>query len=67
MKASQAIKSISRDAQKQIFIQELLSKGITATQDGTTIQDLDYYALRSEVMMARFREIDACNSENRWF
>jgi hypothetical protein len=61
---------ISREAQKQIFIQELLNKGITETKDGTKIEDLDYYALRQALVLAKIKDGTDRNiesSENKWF
>lgn len=66
MRAAQVIKTISHDATKQIFIQELLSKGITE-KDGISINDLDFYALRQLVTVARYRETNVENSESKWF
>jgi hypothetical protein len=43
---------LTKEAKRQIFISRLLEKGITITKDGTSIYDLDYYALRHELVMA---------------
>jgi hypothetical protein len=67
MRAAKAITMISRESQKQIFIQELLDKGITETKDGTRIESLDYYSLRHELVIAKFREIDVESQSNKYF
>ncbi|EIJ79152.1 hypothetical protein PB1_16384 [Bacillus methanolicus PB1] len=54
---------VTKEAKRQIFISCLLEKGITATKDGTSIYDLDYYDLRLELVKVDFRE----SPENRWF
>lgn len=43
---------VTQEAKRQVFISRLLEKGITTTKDGTSIYDLDYYALRHELVMA---------------
>jgi hypothetical protein len=58
---------ISKEALKQIFIQELQQKGITVSMDGTRIDELDYYAMRHEVFLLRSREINIESPESKWF
>jgi hypothetical protein len=70
MRAAYAKIIISSETQKQVFIQELLNKGITESKDGTRIEDLDYYGLRQTLVLAKIKDGTDRNiesSENKWF
>lgn len=70
MRAANVKSIISRETQRQIFIQELLNKGITETKDGTSVRDLDYYAARSELSLSRIKDGTDANiesAESKWF
>lgn len=67
LKASKAMRLISKDALMQIYIQELLQKGVTHSKDGTRIEDLDYYGLRHELFLVRSRETRIDKLESTWF
>ncbi|MED3549986.1 hypothetical protein [Cytobacillus praedii] len=54
---------ISQESRRQIFIKELRVLGITEYQN-QSIDDLDYYTLRSALSIARIR---VESDENRWF
>nr|WP_239587592.1 hypothetical protein [Bacillus pakistanensis] len=53
--------------QKQSMISDLMARGITETQDGKSILDLDYYELRHELVLAEIRKTDIESPENKWF
>jgi phage terminase Nu1 subunit (DNA packaging protein) len=67
VRAANATTKISKEALRNIFIQELQQKGVTESRNGTKIDDLDYYALRHEVFLVRSRETNIENGENKWF
>jgi hypothetical protein len=67
VRSANAKRMISKEALKNIFIQELQQKGVTESKDGTKIDELDYYALRHEVFLARSREANVESPEMKWF
>lgn len=54
---------VSQESKRQIFIKELREKGINEYQN-QSIDNLDYYTLRSALSVARIR---VESDENRWF
>jgi hypothetical protein len=70
MKAAKATVILSRESIRQSYIQELLQKGITETKEGTRVEDLDYYAARHELVMAKLKDGTDTNiesPESKWF
>lgn len=53
----------TQEAQRQIFIKELLILGITEFQN-QSLEELDYYTLRNALSVAR---IKIESDENKWF
>jgi hypothetical protein len=58
---------ISQETKSQGMIGELLNLGVTEAQSGTSIFDLNYYDLRQELAIAKFRNRNVESSENGWF
>ncbi|MGM0864526.1 MAG: hypothetical protein ACQEWF_07625 [Bacillota bacterium] len=58
---------ISQETKSQGMISELLTLGVTVTKSGTSIYDLNYYDLRQELAIAKFRNRNVESSENGWF
>lgn len=58
---------IQENMKRNFVLEHLKAKGITHTQNGTSIIELDYESLKYELVLASFREIDAENSEGKWF
>jgi hypothetical protein len=56
MRAANVKVLLSRDSLKQVFISELLQKGITDTKDGTRVEDLDYYSAKAALALAKIQE-----------
>lgn len=54
---------VSQETRRQIFIKELREMGINEYQN-QSIDNLDYYTLRSALSVARIR---VESDENRWF
>lgn len=53
---------------KHKFILERLNKlGVTHSQLGCSIYDLDYDEAKYELVLAEMRQIDAENEESKWF
>jgi hypothetical protein len=49
---------LSQDAQAQVMVSELLAMGIISSKEGKNIYDMNYYELRQELSVARFRGRD---------
>ncbi|UXH44442.1 hypothetical protein N5C46_22965 [Rossellomorea vietnamensis] len=58
---------ISQETKSQGMISELLTLGVTETKRGKSIYDLNYYDLRQELAIAKFRNRNVESSENGWF
>ncbi|MFC7783326.1 hypothetical protein ACFQWC_02400 [Rossellomorea sp. GCM10028870] len=58
---------ITQETKSQGMISELLTLGVTETKSGTSIYDLNYYVLRQELAIAKFRNRNVESSENGWF
>lgn len=58
---------LSREIQMQDMVQQLQNRGITEDKNGTSIHQLDYYQLQSELNRANFREINAECDANKYF
>jgi hypothetical protein len=58
---------ISHETKSQGMIGELLQLGVTETQRGTSVFNLNYYDLRQELAIAKFRNRNVESSENGWF
>ncbi|MGF3103671.1 hypothetical protein [Rossellomorea sp. DUT-2] len=57
----------SQETKSQGMISELLTLGVTETKSGTSIYNLNYYDLRQELAIAKFRNRNVESSENGWF
>jgi predicted transcriptional regulator len=49
------------------IIERLLEKGIKENKEGKSIYELDYKALRFELSIADYKEIETEKDENKWF
>jgi hypothetical protein len=58
---------LHQEMKRQFLIERLKGKGITHSQNGMSIEQLDYEDLKYELVLQAFREIDAERDENRWF
>jgi hypothetical protein len=47
---------LSQDTQRQSMISDLLALGISKSKEGINIQDLNYYDLRHELVLAEIRK-----------
>jgi hypothetical protein len=56
-----------QNMKRQFVLEKLKEKGITHSQNGTSIEQLDYEELKYELVLAAFKEIDVVKDENRWF
>ncbi|MEH7521980.1 hypothetical protein V7149_01655 [Bacillus sp. JJ1503] len=53
---------------KHNFVLERLQKlGITVSQQGIPLNQLDYEELKYELVLASFRQVDAEKDQNKWF
>lgn len=58
---------VTMEMKRQYIIQELLAKGFKENKQGKSVHDMDYEELKSELVLACFREIDTHNDQNKWF
>ncbi|MFE8697946.1 hypothetical protein ACFYKT_16515 [Cytobacillus sp. FJAT-53684] len=58
---------MQQELKHKFVIEKLLEVGITESQEGTSIYELDYEELKYELVMASFRQIDTQNDQNKWF
>lgn len=58
---------LTEELKRKFVIERLLEQGITKSQDGVNIHDLDYDTLKYELVLAAYREIDIQAAANRWF
>ncbi|MGY3716768.1 hypothetical protein ACWE42_14715 [Sutcliffiella cohnii] len=59
--------NLHQEMKRNIVLNELLDKGITKTQDGRDIHNVDYETLKYELVLQAFREKDVEADENKWF
>lgn len=52
---------------RKFLIEELRKMNVITSQNGTSLEDLDYEDLKQELVLASFRKIDAESSEGKWF
>jgi hypothetical protein len=57
---------LSQDAQAQVMVSDLLAMGITSSKEGKSIYEMNYYDLRQELSVARYRNREVGSPENRW-
>lgn len=63
--------NITRDFMQKFIIEDLIAAGITESQDGKSIYEMEYDELLSELVLAAFSDIeergkqDATNLNNR--
>lgn len=67
-KVIQLIKAeVTSQMMRNFVIERLLELGIRESQTGVSIYDLDYEALKYELTLAAFREIDVMSDANKYF
>ncbi|NRD80314.1 hypothetical protein HPT25_23615 [Bacillus sp. BRMEA1] len=53
---------------KHKFVLDKLRKlGVTHSQEGDPITELDYESLKYELVLASFKEMDVQSESNKWF
>lgn len=55
------------EMKKQFVLDRLLAAGVTHSQSGVSVYELDYEELKYEWVLLAFREIDADSGEAAWF
>jgi len=55
------------EMKKNFVLERLLAAGVTESQQGVDIRNLDYEDLKYEWVLQSFREIDTECGENAWF
>ncbi|WP_026572480.1 hypothetical protein [Bacillus sp. UNC438CL73TsuS30] len=58
---------LHQDKMHKYFIKRLQELGVTHSQLGHPVEELDYDEAKYEYTLAAFREIDAERDANRWF
>ena len=64
MRAAKAKEMLSRETLRQMYIQDLLAMGITETKNGTKVKELDFYAAKSELALAKITNGTDVNIES---
>jgi len=67
VRAAKAKEMLSRETLRQMYIQDLLTMGITETKDGKKVSNLTYREAKSQLSIAKILETDIENPENKWF
>lgn len=57
----------SKEMKRNFVLERLLEKGVTKSQQGVPVHELDYVELKYELVLLSFREIDVEKGENNWF
>jgi hypothetical protein len=52
---------------RKLLIKELREMNVTTSQNGTSLEELDFEELNYEFIQALFRKIDVSKDENSWF
>lgn len=55
------------EAKRQFVLSELNKLGVTHSENGVSIEKLNYDELKYELVLASFRETDVMTDANRWF
>lgn len=58
---------VSAEMKKNFVLERLLAAGVTHSQQGDSVRELDYEELKYELVLQAFREIDTENESNLWF
>lgn len=58
---------MQQELKQKFVLEKLLEIGITESQQGISVYELDYDELKSELVLASFRQIDIQNDQNKWF
>jgi hypothetical protein len=61
------IPAIHQEMKRKFVLEQLLSKGVTRSQQGTNIYECSYEELKYELVLQAFRDVDLTKDENRWF
>jgi hypothetical protein len=56
-----------QEMKRNFVLDKLKAKGITHSQNGKSVNELDYEELKYELVLSAFREIDVEKDENKWF
>jgi hypothetical protein len=67
LKFSDVKKKLHQDKMHKIFIDGLREMGVTHSQLGHSIHELDYEEAHYEYMLAVFRRVDAETDSQKWF
>ncbi|WP_313804769.1 hypothetical protein [Cytobacillus sp.] len=59
--------NVHQEIKRNIILEDLLTLGITESQQGISVYELDYDELKYELVMASFKKIDIQNDQNKWF
>ncbi|MFB7301699.1 hypothetical protein [Heyndrickxia sporothermodurans] len=55
------------EMKRNFVLERLLEAGVTKSQLGQDIHELDYEELKYELVLQSFREIDVQSDKNKWF
>jgi hypothetical protein len=59
--------NLHQEMKHKFVIERLMKLGITHSQHGQSIHDLDYEEAKYELVIAEMRQVDIDNPEHKWF
>lgn len=59
--------NMQKQMKRDFVIDKLREKGITHSQDGTSINELSYDDLKYLLVLSAFKDIDADTESSKWF
>ncbi|WP_163183320.1 hypothetical protein [Neobacillus sedimentimangrovi] len=60
-------KQLHQEMKRNFLIERLLDLGISKSQTGKSVHELDYETLKYELVLAEMRQVDIEHPEHRWF
>jgi hypothetical protein len=58
---------MQKQMKRNFVLDQLRSKGITHSQEGTSIDDLSYDDLKYLLVLSAFKDIDTGHDSHKWF
>lgn len=55
------------EMKKNFILEKLLAAGVSRSQSGVDVRELDYESLKYEWVLQAFREVDMENENEGWF
>ncbi|ALC92082.1 hypothetical protein AM500_21520 [Bacillus sp. FJAT-18017] len=66
-KEARGAKGLELELKKQFILEKLLGMGVSQTDTGKSVFELDYDDLKQQWVLATFRQIDIEADANKWY